>query len=412
MAESQNKKARIELLAPAGDFSSLQAAIDAGADAIYFGVKTLNMRGAATNFHTNQIKKVVNIAHSRNKKAYLTLNTIIFDEEKDKVNNILKVAKSSGVDAVICWDPAVINGCKEHNIPFHISTQASVSNFDAVRFYAKLGAESINLARELTLGQIKNIIEKIRTEKLGVKIEVFCHGAMCVSISGRCFISQEVFNKSANRGMCLQPCRREYIIKETDDEFELILGKDYILSAKDLCTIPILDKLICCGVDTLKIEGRARNPEYVKTTVECYKEAINAIQEGSFSNHLKERLIKRLKQVYNRGFHTGFYLGKPGKDGFAKVAGSIAEQRKIYIGKIVNFYSRISVAEVKIDTGKISLGDRILIQGNKTGSIEEEIQSMQIDHKPVIEAQQGQNVGIKLSSRVRPNDKVFLIVKN
>lgn len=270
-----------ELIAPAGDWISLRAATQAKADAVYFGVKELNLRLGAKNFLVKDIKKVIEQCHKRNVKAYLTLNTIVYDNEINKLRNILKEAKQANIDAVIAWDFSVVKECEKLNLPIHLSTQASISNFESLFFLKNKikNLKRIVLARELSLEQIQSIIKEIRNKKLDIEIETFVHGAMCVSVSGRCFLSQEIFRKSANRGECLQPCRREYIILEPEDKYRLKLGKNYILSPKDLCALPFIDKLIKAGINAFKIEGRNRSPEYVKTVTECYREAIDAVVE-------------------------------------------------------------------------------------------------------------------------------------
>src|SRR3989338_11355085 len=266
------------LIAPAGNWPMLMAAIKARADAVYFGVKQMNMRMTANNFELSELKKVVSECHKNKVKAYLTLNTIIYDDEIEKLRKILTEAKKAKIDAVIAWDFSVLKEANKLKIPIHLSTQASVSNYESVEYYyKKFNAERITLARELSLEQIKNIIKKIKQNKLKLKIETFIHGAMCVSISGRCFLSQEIFNKSANRGECLQPCRRKYIVYEPEDKYKLALGENYIMSPKDLCALPFIDKLIEAGINAFKIEGRNRSPEYVKTVTEVYRKAIDAV---------------------------------------------------------------------------------------------------------------------------------------
>jgi len=392
----------VELLTPIQDFVSLQAAIQAKADAVYFGIKELNMRANAKNFQIKDLKKITAMCHKNKIKAYLALNTIIYDNEINKIKEILKKAKQAKIDAVIAWDFAVISEANKLNLPIHISTQASLSNFDAIKTLKKnfKNIERVILARELSLPQIKSIINKIKKEKLNIETEVFIHGAMCVSVSGRCFLSQNIFNKSANRGNCLQPCRRKYLIKDIEENHELELGKEYILSPNDLCTIEILDKLINAKIDSFKIEGRNRSPEYVKVVTECYRKAIDKKAN-------KKLLIKKLKTVYNRGFSTGFYLGKPINQ-WSKAYGSKATKKKIYIGIIKNFYKKIKVAEIKIESHGLKLGDNLMIQGNKTGVFEQKLISMQINHKKVKSVKKG-NIGIKLKKIARENDKVFII---
>lgn len=438
-----------ELLSPVQDFTSLKAAIDAGADAVYFGIKELNMRIKAKNFNLKDIKKVINLCHKSKVKAYFTLNTIIYDNETSKIKKILKKLKKENLDAIIAWDFSVIKECEKLNLPVHLSTQASISNFEAIKSLKNKfkNIKRVNLARELSLSQIKNIIKKIKQTKLNIEIETFIHGAMCVSISGRCFLSQQMFNKSANRGECLQPCRRKYIIKDVEEGHELELKEDYIISPKDLCTINIIDKLIEAKINAFKIEGRNRSPEYVKVTTECYREAIDAIVQSKnksiggwgtsqvsikhkkhlspllkkslneknkkimknrYNDKLKNELIKKLKTVYNRGFSTGFYLGKP-LNQWAKAYGSKATKKKIYIGKVLNYYKKIKVAEVLLQTTALKLNDEIMFQGNKTGVIHQKVTSMEVKNRKIDSAKKGERIGIKTDNIVRENDKFFLL---
>lgn len=393
---------KIELLSPAGDLPSLTAAVENGADAIYFGVSKLNMRAAAKNFSIKDLKKIVDYCHENKTKAYLTLNTIIYDNEIKTAEKILKAAKRAKVDAIIAWDFAVIQLCRKSKLKIHLSTQANVTNSETIRFYKRLGISRINLARELSLGQIKAI------KKHGLELEIFAHGALCVSISGRCFLSQSLYNKSANKGECLQPCRREYEIKDKETGFKLKLGNNYILSPNDLCSLPILDKLIKANVDALKIEGRNRSPEYVAIVTKAYREAIDSCYKNKLTKKLKNKLIKELKKVYNRGFSTNFYLGVPDKKSFTDKYGSKATKKKIYLGYVRNYYKKINVAEIKIESESVKVGDNLLIIGNKTGVKEERVKSMEINHKTVKSAKKGQRTAIKLKSIVRKNDKVYL----
>ncbi|MBS3163280.1 U32 family peptidase [Candidatus Woesearchaeota archaeon] len=391
-----------ELLSPVSDFTSLVSAINAGADSVYFGLKELNMRINAKNFSLSEIKKVVKICHRHKIKAYLALNTIIYDSEIKKVIKILKKAKELRIDAVICWDNAVILEAKKLKIPVHISTQASVSNSESAKFYRFLGAKRIVLARELSLEQIKKI-----KKDADIEIECFIHGAMCVSISGRCFMSQFVFGKSANRGDCIQPCRRRYLLKDIEEGYELELGNNHVLSPKDLCTLPFIEKLIESNIDAFKIEGRSRSPEYVKVVTECYRKAIDAYFENKLTKELKNRLMQELKKVYNRGFSSGFYLGKPINE-FIE-SDNQSKTKKVFIGIINNYYKRNGVAEFKLFTGKLKVGDTIMIQGPTTGVIEQKVRSIEIEHKNISSVKKGNSFGIKIDKNVRKNDKVFLM---
>jgi putative protease len=392
--------ARSELLAPAGDFPSLISAVQEGCDAVYFGLKNFNMRDSAKNFEIKDLKKIEEICKNgkdgRIVKKYLTLNIIIYDNKLKQIENVIKKVKGK-VDAIICWDFSVINLCRKYKIPFHISTQASVSNLKSAEFYKKLGAERIILARELNLKQIKNI-SKI------IDIECFIHGAMCVSISGRCFTSQFIHGRSANRGQCTHPCRRAYIIRDEEGN-ELKLENSRVMSAKDLCILPFIEKLKKAGIKAFKIEGRNRNPEYVRVCVKEYRKAL----DKKLSKKEIEESLEELKRVYNRGFSSGFYLGIPANDDFSKSEDGEAKETKIIIGRVEKYWPKINVGTVKIFTQSLKLGDEIYISGNKTGIKRAKIESMQIEHKPVQEVKAGQEVGVKLGFEARKGDDVFLI---
>ena len=382
----------MEILAPAGNQAMLQAAINAGADAIYFGLKEFNMRDSAKNFTIDEVKAFPKI------KKYLTINTIIYDEELEKVKQVLRELKDH-IDAVICWDLAVIKIANKLKIPIHLSTQASVANTEAVNKYKEFGIQRVILARELNINQIKQIKENTQME-----VEVFCHGAMCVSYSGRCFLSQHLFQRSANRGKCIQPCRREYKITDTEENKELKLGQGYIMSPKDLCTLPFLDQLQF--VDCIKIEGRAKTPEYVDTVVRAYKSALELIKNNNFTEENKNALLKELETVYNRGFHSGFYLGKPFNE-FTESEGNISKTKKIQIGKVINFYKEHNVAAIQLYKD-LEIGNNIMFTGNKTGVVKQQVKEMQINNKQVQQASKCL-VGIKTEKIVRENDKVYLI---
>ncbi|MFP4400938.1 MAG: peptidase U32 family protein [Candidatus Woesearchaeota archaeon] len=395
-----------ELLAPAGNFEMLSAAIDAGTDAIYFGIKGLNMRASSRNFTSSDLKKIAKKCHDKNVKAYLAMNTIIYDDEIKKVKSILKKAKDANIDAVICWDLSVIKIAKELKLEFHISTQASVSNYEAAEFYAKQGAKRVIFARELKLEEIIKIRHKIKKNKFDLKVEVFAHGAMCVSESGRCFMSEYLYGKSANRGECIQPCRRNYIIKDPETKKELEIEDNYVLSPKDLCTLPFLEKIYPC-TDSLKIEGRGRSPEYVKIVVEAYREAIDLIEKKKYDEDSKKRLVEKVKQVYNRDFSTGFYMGRPIKE-FTDSYGSKATMTKKYIGVVLNYFRKANAAEIKSEAGILKKGDTILIIGSTTGVVKQKIESIQYEGKKISSIKKGQSGGIKVDSIVRKNDKVYV----
>lgn len=392
-----------ELLAPVGNFTNLRIAIDAGADAVYFGLKDFSLRANAENFTISDLVKINKICNSGIKKIkkYLTLNSIIYNEELPEIEKILKKIKNK-VDAVICWDMAVINLCRKYKIPFHVSTQASVSNIESAKLYKKLGAERIVFARELNLNQIKEIIKKTK-----IKAEVFIHGAMCLSVSGRCMMSQFLFNKSANRGQCIHPCRRGYIIKDTQEGKELKIENHHVLSAKDLCTLPFIEQLKSAGITSFKIEGRNRDPRYIETVVRVYRKALDKkLSESEIKNSIEE-----LNTVYNKGFSSGFYFGMPTSDDFSKVEHNSATHKKIFIGKILHYYPKINVATIKVSS-PVRINERICVIGNTTGILYSEIRSMEKNRKFVLKAQKGDEIGIKISSLVRKNDEVYAVRGN
>jgi len=389
-----------ELLAPAGNFPTLQTAINAGANAVYFGVQEFNMRARAKNFKISDLKKIKKLCEQKKPfiKRYLTLNTIVYNNELKKIENIIKKSKPY-VDAIICSDIAVMLLCKKHKIPFHVSTQCSVSNSESAKFYKKLGAQRIVLARELNLKQIKQISKIIETE-------IFIHGAMCISISGRCLLSQFSFNESANRGRCLQPCRRPYVLATDSQGNKLKITNKHILSPKDLCTLPFIKKLKHVGTTAFKIEGRNKEPEYVDTVVKVYRKAL----DKKLTKQEIQESLKQLNKVYNKGFSNGFYFKSPTSDDFSKSEHSSSTQSKQFIGKINHYYPKIKVGLLKINTNSLKQGDEIYIIGKTTGLIKHKIISMQINHKPIKIAKKSQDVGILLPL-CRKNDKVYKIVR-
>jgi len=392
-----SKSTKQELLAPAGNFQCLIAAINAGADAVYFGLQEFNMRARAKNFKISDLPKIKKLTDTKDIKRYLTLNTIIYDSELKKIEKIIKKTKPY-INAIICSDISVMQLCNKYKIPFHVSTQCSISNSETAKFYKKLGAKRIILARELNLKQIKKI-SKI------IPIEIFIHGAMCIAVSGRCLTSQFSFNESANRGACIQPCRRSYSVKDNQGN-KLKIENNYILSPKDLCTLPFFEKLKKSGAVAFKIEGRNKEPEYVDTVVKVYR---TAIDKKLTKNQIKE-LINELKKVYNKGFSSGFYLGLPTSDDFSKIEHSSAAQSKQFIGKINHYYPKIKVGLLKLNTGNLKIGDEIMIIGKTTGIIKHKIKNMEINHKPVKKVSKGQEVGIKLP-KCRKNDEIYKIIK-
>lgn len=399
------EKQKPQLLSPAGDWPSLLSAVNNGADSVYFGVKGLNMRNLATNFDRLELKKIINYLHSQNKKGYLALNVLVFNQDLATINNILKYAQQAKVDAIIAWDMAVLALAKKMAIPIHLSTQASVANIEALNFYVNQGVKRIILARECSLKNIIEITSTIKKDKIPCEIETFIHGAMCISISGRCFLSHHSFNKSANRGECLQPCRRKFTIKENQDEHEYILGDDYILSAKDLCSIEFIDKLIEAKINSFKIEGRNRSPEYVAVVTKNYRKAIDSYFNNQLTPSLKKELLKDISSVYTRGFSKGFYFGQP-EDGLSQKLDTTHE--KIYLGYVTKFYKKVSVAEVFIQKETLHKNDTVLIIGKTSPAQFAVIEQLEQNHLPVTQVKAKEKVGVKLPFIVKPKDRVFL----
>ena len=393
-----------ELMAPAGDWTMLRTAVKAGADAVYFGVDKLNMRAKAKNFSVDELPEISKFCRSKNVKTYLTLNTIVFEDELNEAEQIIKVAKKAKIDRIICSDLAVAELCNKNKIPFCISTQSSISNSLSASVYKKLGAVRIVLSRECSLEEIKKIRKNIDLE-----IEAFVHGAMCIAVSGRCFMSHHLFGQSANRGECIQPCRREYEVYDTAAKKSLLIGDDYVLSPKDLCTIEFIDQLIEAGIDSLKIEGRKRAPEYVAKTVSVYRRAIDLYFKKKLTAEKKKEFLKELETVYNRGFSSGFYFGKPSSEDYAGIEGSKATTRKVYIGKVLNYFKKPKAAHVLIESGKIILNDKILIIGETTGLLELTLDKIFVKEKSSKIAQKGDEVTFVTSELVRRNDKVYLV---
>jgi len=374
-----------ELLAPVGDFRSLRSAIEAGADAVYFGLKEFNMRDAARNFSLRGLRKIRKICGKV--KMYLTLNVVVYDSELKKLERIVKKAKDY-VDAIVCWDMAVIELCRRYNVPFHVSTQASVSNVAAAKFYKKLGARRIVLARELNLKQIKKI-SKV------VGVECFCHGAMCVAVSGRCFMSQYTYGSSANRGKCAQLCRRSWKIFD-DDGKELRLENSRVMSAKDLCALPFVDKMKKAGVVAFKIEGRNRSPEYVSVVTSVYRKALD--RKLSRSEILEG--VGNLKRVYNRGFSAGFFFGTPTADDFSWSENGEQSERKEFIGKVYKYWPRIGVCSVRMNTGRVKVGDEVYLISDLVGCIRAVVKSIEFEGNRVGGAKKGEEVGIAFGDEV------------
>lgn len=393
-----------ELMAPAGDWTMMRAAVSNGADAVYFGLDKLNMRAKAANFTVDQLPDIISFCKEHKVLTYLTLNTIVFEEELDELEEIIIAAKQNGVDRIICFDLAVADLCYKHEFPFCISTQSSISNSLAADVYKRMGAVRIVMARECSLEEIK----KIRT-KTDLEIEAFVHGAMCIAVSGRCFMSHHLFGKSANRGECVQPCRREFEVYDPAIGKSLIMGEDYVMSPQDLCTIEFVDQLIEAGIDSFKIEGRKRAPEYVAKAVSVYRQAIDLYYENILTKEKKKKLLTELEKVYNRGFSSGFYFNVPSSNAYAGVEGSKATTRKVYVAKVINYYKDIEVAHILMESGEVKIGDNILIMGETTGVLDIKLEKMSVDDKDNISAKRGDEITLKVPSLVRRNDKVYLI---
>lgn len=409
---------RFEIMSPVGSFESLMAAIQGGADSVYFGIGRLNMRSrSSVNFSIEDLENIVNICKQNNINSYLTLNTVMFDEELNEVETIISKAKSVGVNAIIASDMSVFNIAQKHHIQIHASTQTNITNIEALKFYSKY-SDVVVLAREVNLKQIKKIAKQIEEQNITgpsgnlVRLEIFIHGALCMSVSGKCYLSLDTQNYSANRGACLQPCRRGYIVKDKEEEnIEMAIENEYIMSPQDLCTIGFLDKIVEAGISIFKIEGRGRSPEYVKKVTQCYKHALNSIEEGTYTEEKIEKWTEELKSVYNRGFWNGYYLGQRLGE-WTKRYGSQATKTKIYIGKITNFFSNINVAEIKIETGELSLNDEIVIIGPSTGVIETNVSEIRVELKKVNNTIKGETCSIPIGTTVRRSDKLYKLVLN
>lgn len=406
-------KRKHEIMAPAGNFESLMGAIQGGADSVYFGVGELNMRShSANNFKPEDIKKIVEICNEHNVRTYLTLNIVIYNADIEPMKQALRYAKEAGVTAVIASDMAVITYAREIGVEVHISTQLNVSNFEAVKFYSQF-ADVMVLSRELTLPQVKEISEGIEREQIKgpggelVQLEMFCHGALCMAISGKCYLSLHEYNASANRGSCYQLCRRGYKVTDLETGNELEIDNKYIMSPKDLCTIEFIDKMIEAGVSVFKIEGRARSAEYVKKASHAYKTAVAAVENGTFSQELAVSLKAELAEVFNRGFWDGYYQGaRLGQ--WSEVYGSKATKKKVYIGKITTYFSNIGVAEVLIESGELCKGNNVLIIGPSTGVIELKINEIRVDLKETDKAVKGEYCSIPVPEKLRRSDKLYL----
>ncbi|QYN49686.1 U32 family peptidase [Apibacter sp. ESL0432] len=407
---------KIELMCPAGNFESLQAALDNGADSIYFGVEQLNMRArSSVNFTLDDLEEISKRCSQKGVRTYLTLNTIIYDHDLSIIKTVLDRAKSASISAVIAMDQAVIAYARQIGMEVHISTQINITNIETVKFYS-LFADTMVLSRELSLSQVKKITSQINKEQIKgpggklVEIEIFGHGALCMAVSGKCYLSLHSHNSSANRGACKQNCRKKYTVIDQESGFEIEIDNEYMMSPKDLCTIDFLDQVIDSGVKVLKIEGRGRAPEYVATVTKCYREAIDAIASGSFTKEAIAEWMKKLETVYNRGFWSGYYLGQKLGE-WSDNPGSNATQKKVYIGKGRHFYPKTKIGEFEIEAYSLNVGDKILIQGPTTGSQEAEVSSMMVDDIPAQEAKKGDILTLPIGFKIRPSDKLYKVVK-
>lgn len=406
---------RVELMAPAGNFESLQAAIDNGADSVYFGVDQLNMRARSTvNFSVDDLPEIARRCKEKKVRTYLTLNTIIYDHDLSVVKTLLNKAKEADLTAVIASDQAVIASARAIGLEVHISTQLNVTNIETVKFYS-LFADTIVLSRELSLRQVKKITEAIEREQVKgpsgnlVEIEIFGHGALCMAVSGKCYLSLHSHNSSANRGACKQNCRKKYTVIDQESGFEIEIDNEYMMSPKDLCTIDFLDQVIDAGIKVVKIEGRGRAPEYVATVIRVYREAIDAIAEGTYSKEKVAEWMAALETVYNRGFWSGYYLGQKLGE-WSDNPGSNATQKKVYVGKAAHYFQKAAIGEFKIEAYDIKVGDRILITGPSTGAQELTIDELFVNEQATEKAIKGDDCTIKLPFRVRLSDKMYKIV--
>lgn len=408
----QTTNHNIEIMSPVGSYETLMAAIQGGAQSVYFGVGKLNMRSASTlNFTLDDLQEIVKICNENHVKAYLTVNTVIYDGEMHEMHALVNKAKETGVHAIIATDVSVLNYARSVGMEIHASTQLNISNFEAVKFFAAY-CDVMVLARELSIEQTAEICRQIDEENIcgpsgkKVRIELFVHGALCMSISGKCYLSLHENNHSANRGACLQNCRRTYTVTDKDTGYQLDIENEYIMSPKDLCTIHLLDKILGAGVKVLKIEGRARGPEYVKTVTECYHEAVNAYFNHEFDNQHIALWMERLKQVYNRGFWSGYYMGQKLGE-WSENYGSSATRQKVYVGKITNYFKKIKVAEILVETHALEKGQDIMIIGPTTGVLELQLNEIRYDDQMVEKVVKGQRCSIAIDDVVRKNDKVY-----
>lgn len=409
------KREDFEIMAPVGSRESLAAAIKAGANSVYFGIGKLNMRSHSANaFTIDDLKEIAQICHDHGLKSYLTVNTIIYGEDIEAMHEIIDAAKEAEVSAVIASDVAVMTYCRAVGQEVHLSTQLNISNIEALKFYAQF-ADVVVLARELNMWQVRAIYDRIVEEDIRgpkgelVRIEMFCHGALCMAISGKCYLSLNNANRSANRGECVQICRRGYEVTDLETGTKLNIDNKYIMSPKDLKTIGFMDIMMNAGVRVFKIEGRARGPEYVHTVVSAYNEAILSVLDGTFTDEKKALWDEQLSTVFNRGFWDGYYQGQKLGE-WCEVYGSKATEKKVYVGKCIKYFSQIGVAEFLIENVDLNVGDKILVTGNTTGALMQHVDEIRYDLQPVATATRGQHISFKTDERVRPNDKLYKLV--
>ena len=407
---------QLEIMAPVGSRESLTAAIQAGANSVYFGIGQLNMRShSANHFTIDDLREIAATCAEHNIKSYLTVNTIIYGEDLDTMHEIIDAAKEAQISAVIASDVAVMAYCNEVGVEVHLSTQLNISNIDALKFYARF-ADVVVLARELNMEQVADIHRQIKEQHICgpkgelIRIEMFCHGALCMAVSGKCYMSLANSNRSANRGECVQICRRSYTVTDNETGNELEIDNQYIMSPKDLKTLRFIDRMIESGVTVFKIEGRARGPEYVYTVVSCYREAIQSVVDGTFTEEKKDQWDERLATVFNRGFWDGYYQGQTLGE-WNQNYGSAATEKKVLVGKVVKYFSKLGVAEMAVEASEMSLGDKLLITGPTTGVMYLDAKEIRYDLKPVDKAEKGWRVSVPVPGKVRPNDKLFKLVK-
>lgn len=410
------RSTKFEVMAPAGSKEAMVAAIKAGADSVYFGVEQLNMRARQTNnFLVDDLPEVARLCNENGVKSYITLNTIIYDHDISLMRRIIDKAKEAGITAVIASDLAVMNYCRKVGMELHVSTQSNITNIETVELFSDY-ADVMVMARELTLKQVGDIVKSIERNDIRgpkgelIQVEIFAHGALCMAVSGKCYLSLHSHNASANRGACIQNCRREYTV--TDEEgIELQIDNEYIMSAKDLCTIDFLDRILEAGVRVLKIEGRGRAADYVYTTTQCYREAVDAFEEGTYTPEKVEVWKERLSEVYNRGFWDGYYLGRKMGE-WSNVHGSVATTKKIYIGKGVKYFDKIGVGEFLLESHDINVGDRLIVTGPTTGLVEAVAEEIRLGSgDDVQKAGKGDTISLKISEKIRPSDKLYKIVE-